>query len=47
MMSRLFPLLLLLLLTGGQARAQLPAGADEAELKAAILYNFALSFCGN
>jgi hypothetical protein len=42
MMSRLFALLLLLLLTGGQARAQLPAGADEAELKAAILYNFAL-----
>ncbi|MGW8392833.1 YfiR family protein [Pseudoduganella sp. HUAS MS19] len=42
MMRRLFALLLLLLVVAGQARAQLPPGADEAELKAAILYNFAL-----
>jgi len=42
MMRHLFALLLLLLIAGGQARAQLPAGADEAQLKAAILFNFAL-----
>lgn len=42
-MKRCLPALLscLLLLTG-QARAQLPSGADEAALKAAILFNFAL-----
>ena len=42
MMRQLFALLLLLVTASEQARAQLPAGADEAELKAAILYNFAL-----
>ncbi|WP_028101229.1 YfiR family protein [Pseudoduganella violaceinigra] len=42
MMQRLFAFLTLLLLAGGYARAQLPAGADEAELKAAILFNFAM-----
>jgi hypothetical protein len=42
MMPRLFALLAFLLLAGGTARAQLPAGAGEAELKAAILFNFAM-----
>ena len=42
MIRHLSAFLLLLLLAAGQARAQLPAGADEAELKAAILFNFAL-----
>lgn len=42
MMRQLFALLLLLVTASEYARAQLPAGADEAELKAAILYNFAL-----
>jgi len=42
MMLRLSALLLVLLMAGGQARAQLPAGAGEAELKAAILFNFAM-----
>lgn len=42
MFNRLRALLGCLLLAGGQAHAQLPSGADEAELKAAILYNFAL-----
>lgn len=42
MIRSLLALLLVLLLAGGQARAQLPAGADEAELKAAILFNFAM-----
>jgi hypothetical protein len=43
MMPRLSAFLaLLLLLAGGHARAQLPAGAGEAELKAAILFNFAM-----
>jgi len=38
----LLPLLACLFMSGGQARAQLPAGAAETELKAAILFNFAL-----
>jgi hypothetical protein len=42
MKQRLFALLTILLLAGGQARAQLPAAANEAELKAAILFNFAM-----
>lgn len=42
MTQRLLALLILLLLAGGQARAQLPAGAGEAQLKAAILFNFAM-----
>jgi hypothetical protein len=42
MMRRLSALLLILLLVGGPVRAQLPAGADEGELKAAILFNFAM-----
>lgn len=42
MMRRLLVLLALMLLASGQARAQLPAGAGEAELKAAILFNFAM-----
>ncbi|MCE3264027.1 MAG: hypothetical protein K0R43_3106 [Pseudoduganella sp.] len=42
-MKRCLPTLLTcLLLLAGQARAQLPQGADEAVLKAAILFNFAL-----
>jgi hypothetical protein len=42
-MKRCLPALLsCLLLLAGQARAQLPQGADEAALKAAILFNFAL-----
>jgi hypothetical protein len=42
MMRRLLPLLALMPLAGGLAHAQLPAGAGEAELKVAILYNFAM-----
>ncbi len=42
MMQRLFAVLAILLLAGVEARAQLPAGAGEAQLKAAILFNFAM-----
>ncbi len=42
MKCRLLALLFLLLLAGAHARAQLPPGAAEAELKAAILFNFAM-----
>ncbi|XLZ71180.1 YfiR family protein [Massilia sp. SR12] len=42
MRAHLIALLSCLLLACGLARAQLPSGADEAELKAAILFNFAL-----
>lgn len=42
MMRRLLSLLTFLLLAGGPAHAQLPAGAGETELKAAILFNFAM-----
>lgn len=42
MLQRFFTLIVLLLMAGGPAHAQLPAGADEAELKAAILFNFAV-----
>ena len=41
-MRRLLTFLTPLLLAGGLAHAQLPAGADEGELKAAILFNFAM-----
>lgn len=42
MLKRFCALVTCLLLAGGWAHAQLPPGADEAELKAAILFNFAL-----
>jgi len=42
MMQRLLALMTILLLASWQARAQLPPGAGEAELKAAILFNFAM-----
>lgn len=42
MRAAVITLLTCLLLVCGWARAQLPPGADEAELKAAILFNFAL-----
>ncbi|WP_342116179.1 YfiR family protein [Pseudoduganella sp. OTU4001] len=42
MQKRLCALLACLPLSGGWAHAQLPSSADEAELKAAILFNFAL-----
>lgn len=42
MKQRLCALLAFLLQAGGPAHAQLPAGAGEAQLKAAILFNFAM-----
>jgi hypothetical protein len=42
MIQRLLALLAILLLAGRPAYAQLPAGAGEAQLKAAILFNFAM-----
>lgn len=42
MKQRLCALLAFLLLAGGPAHAQLPTGAGEAQLKAAILFNFAM-----
>jgi hypothetical protein len=42
MMRQLSVFLLMLAVATGQARAQLPAGAGETELKAAILFNFAM-----